>query len=314
MKNCPYCGKELADDESCTCPGASADTAAAQAVPQDAAQVAPTSFVDKVNELWKTKKILCLAVLAGVIVLLLLIAIIAGSAGGSYMDPINGVVKEINKGVKADYVELSYGYSPDFFRDATGKISKVFPDIDEIIEDQQDDLAEDFEDLKDQYGKWKLRFVKTDAEKLSKSDLKDYREIFEDLWDDRFEDIVDKIDDFDSDDLEDFADLADMEVKDFKKMVSYVKDYYKSFKKVKISEGYKVKGYYELKDGREEIDKTDKLTLYVLKINGDWTVYESKNDETFRFDREAKHYDDYSFLHKYLNGFYSDMIGSVDFF
>ena len=309
MTNCPYCGKILADNETCTCPGASANTAAVQAAP-----AAPASVADKVNGFWKTNKKLCLAALAGVVVLLLLIVIIAGSAGGSYMDPINGVVKEINKGVKADAAELSYGYSPDFFRDTMGKIAILFPEYDELIEDQQDDLTENFEDLKDQYGKWKLSFVKTDAEKLSKSDLKDYEEVFDDLWDDSFEDIVDKMQDFDSDDIEDLADMADMEVKDVKKMISYIEDYYKSFKKVKISEGYKVRGCFELKDGKEEIDKTQKVTLYVLKINGDWTVYESKGDETFRFDSNEKHYGEYSFLQQYLNSFYCRQIDSFDFF
>ena len=105
---------------------------------------------------------------------------------------------------------------------------------------------------------------------------------------------------------EDLADMLDISESDLKKvMKDYIK-YLKTFKKIKISAGYKVRGQYVLKNGSDDINKTDKVTMYIVKLNGNWVILTTKNGEKFRFDSEKKSYDKCRFLHDYINIFFEN--------
>lgn len=321
MSFCPFCGKEVADGAVCSCqaaPAAAPEVTPVAAPAPEAAPAAPATetvankiadvtgmvgdatnkVVDKLPEgakgfLKKNGKFVGIGV-AAVIVLIILFSLLGGSG---YKDPINSVLKAVNKGEKFDYVDLmTAGQAGDI-----KEINKLMYEIrGDEFEDEIEDIQDSFEKLANKYEKWKLTFEFTDSEKLSKDKLKDFQEELEDLWDNSLEDVVDELKDMDDDDLEDVADAQDYDVKDLKKYFSKTLKYLEGFKKVKVSEGYKVKGYYALKDGGDEVAKTNKDTVYILKINGTWMMYSLKESSRFRFNSDDKNYDRYGFLNQYL--------------
>ncbi|MBR5732326.1 MAG: hypothetical protein IKX80_02670, partial [Lachnospiraceae bacterium] len=222
----------------------------------------------------------------------------------SYKTPINNIVSAINKGTKADYLTL---YNAGLPKNLAKLNKEVYTTLyEDRLDDKNDDIKDAFEDLKDKYPKFKIKFVYDSKEKLSKTELREFKD---ELEEGDFEDISDMIDEIEEeidDHAEDLADMLDISESDLKKvMKDYIK-YLKTFKKLKITAGYKVRGQYVLKNGGDDINKTDKVTMYIVKLNGNWVILTTKNGEKFRFDSEKKSYDKVRFLHDYINIFFEN--------
>ena len=312
MKFCRFCGKQLGDDEVCDCEESKKAAEAAQA--QGEAGAETSSVIDNekdsvkldvsgVVEKAKSHKDLLIKIGCGVAVVILLL-ILKSLFSSSYKTPINNIVSAINKGTKADYLTLYNAGLPKNLAKLNKEIYTTFDE--DRLEDRDDDVKDAFEELKDKYSKVKIKFVYDSKEKLSKTELNEFKD---DLEEGDFEDITDMIDDIEEeldDKGEDIADMLDISESDLKKVVKDYIKYLKTFKKIKITAGYKVRGQYVLKNGGDEINKTDKITMYIVKLNGDWVILTTKNGEKFRFDSDKKSYDKCRFLHDYINIFFEN--------
>ena len=310
MKFCRFCGKQLGDDEVCDCEESKKAAEAAQA--QGEAGAETSSVIDNekdsvkldvsgVVEKAKSHKDLLIKIGCGVAVVILLL-ILKSLFSSSYKTPINNIVSAINKGTKADYLTLYNAGLPKNLAKLNKEIYTTFDE--DRLEDKDDDVKDAFEELKNKYSKVKIKFVYDSKEKLSKTELNEFKD---DLEEGDFEDITDMIDDIEEeldDKGEDIADMLDISESDLKKVVKDYIKYLKTFKKIKITAGYKVRGQYVLKNGGDEINKTDKITMYIVKLNGDWVILTTKNGEKFRFDSDKKSYDKCRFLHDYINIFF----------
>lgn len=342
MPFCTKCGRQLQDGEVCDCQPreqSPAEPTEQNATPEkenktlfnpdslnkvneklgnlaDASEKKISELADsgkeKYNEIKKDPKkwriFLIIAAIAAVIVLVLIIRGCTG--GGGYMTPINDLVDAINDGEKVDFLDLYTAYCTKELKSLCREEADLFPDE---LEYKTDDLREYFEEMNDILGKWEMEFEVTDKEKLDGDDLENYEDELRDLWDDQFEDVVEEIEDMDSDDIDDMAEMLDTSTKKVKSLMDSCADFAKTFKNASVSGGYKVKGSFVLKDKKgDEIDSTNRVSLYVLKINGSWTVYASKDGDRFGFkDTENEYYNIYYFLTKYLNNFYIRSIGDM---
>lgn len=251
--------------------------------------------VSKSEKFKKYKPVICGAGALAVVIILLCILF-----SGGYKKPIDAMVKEINKGKKTDYISLmNAGMPGDLQKLNEVYYGKVKADN---TEDRDDDLKDNFEELEDEVSKWKLVFKYEKKEKMSKRELEKYQDNYDP---DDFEDMLDDLDDLD-DAVEDYAKYLKADEDDVEDYLKALVKYLKTFKKIKVTKGYKVKGYYVLKDGSEEINKTNKVTLYVVKFNGDWVVIGSKDGEGFQFDSKEDGYKETRFLNSFINRFYPD--------
>lgn len=342
MSVCPKCGKEVPEGEVCSCmteaqvpvteaapaaeaapaTEAAASTQDVKANIQDAAKKAESAVngaVSKVADkipggagdmLKKNGKYIGIA--AAVVVVLLLLVVCFGG-GGSYKDPINNIVKQVNKGKKADVIELQLASYPGKLKKVAKELLKATTPKDEIA-DFKEDMVEQYEDLEKKVKHWKVKFVYDDVKKMDKSDISDFQEEYEDYYDNYIEPMLDGFEEIADDDyetIEDLADRMDMDAKPLVKAFKNYEKYLKTFAKVKVTAGYKVKGHLELKDGSKQISKTDKVTLYVLKVNGEWVISSSKDNNRFHFDSSDKYYEKFSFLSSYFNNYYKNIVRSM---
>ena len=241
-----------------------------------------------------------LAMIAGIacaaVVLIVLLVSLFGGKG--YKKPIDALVKEINRGTKTDYISLvSAGLPSDLVKLNKLYYGKVIADR---TEDKDDSLKDSFEDLEDECKGWKIVFKYDKKEKMTKRELEKYQDNYDP---DDYEDMLDEFDDMDEL-VEQYANWYDADEDDVEDYFKALVKYLKTFKKIKISKGYKVKGYYILKDGSEEVNKTNKVTLYVVKLNGEWVVIGSKDGDSFSFDSGDDGYKETKFLREFINTFY----------
>ena len=313
MKFCRFCGKQLGDDEVCDCEeskkaaenaqteGAETGTDSNAVIDNEKDSV--TLDVSGVVEKAKSHKDLLIKIGCGVAVVILLL-ILKSLFSASYKTPINNIVSAINKGKKADYLTLYNAGLPKNL----AKLNKEFYTTlyEDSLEDKNDDISDAFEELKDKYPKFKIKFDIDSKEKLTKTELSEFKDELEEADLEDLDDTIDEIEDEIDDKAEDLADMLDVSESDLKKVLKDYIKYLKSFKKIKITAGYKVRGQYILKNGGDEINKTDKVTMYIVKMNGNWVILSTKNGEKFRFDSEKKSYDRVRFLHDYINIFYEN--------
>ena len=313
MKFCRFCGKQLGDDEVCDCEeskkaaenaqteGAETGTDSNAVIDNEKDSVALD--VSGVVEKAKSHKDLLIKIGCGVAVVILLL-ILKSLFSASYKTPINNIVSAINKGKKADYLTL---YNAGLPKNLAKLNKELYTLIDEDgLEDKNDDLSDAFEELKDKYPKFKIAFDVDSKEKLTKTELSEFKDELEEGDFEDLDDMIDEIEDEIDDKAEDLADMLDVSESDLKKVIKDYIKYLKSFKKIKITAGYKVRGQYVAKSGSDEINKTDKVTMYIVKMNGNWVILSTKNGEKFRFDSEKKSYDKVKFLHDFINIFYEN--------
>lgn len=246
------------------------------------------------------KKFRPLLLIAPIVIILAII--IALSSSGSYAKPLNTFLKLVNN-QKADAQELTYSLMADFRVKLTKDMMKVAlksDDYKDSIEDTNDSLEDCFEDVNDEFKKWKIKFEKKDSKKLDKDDLEEIEEACEDYFDSSIDSTIDYYEDLleDDDDLEDFADNMDLSEKDAKNYIKKSIAYYKSFKKVKITEGYTVKGKFII-DTNDDDFKSETVKLTFVKVNGDWLYAGCDSNISFE-DSDGK----FTFITRYLNRSY----------
>lgn len=230
------------------------------------------------------------AVLVAGIVLLLVFTL--GSGSGGYKSPIEKMVKEINKGESADYIDLFTSAYPS---ELSGLYKSFYAlmESEDPLENSKERMMDDFADLKDEYPDWKIRFeYSDDAEPMSKSDLRTVKNRIADK--DEIEDYLERLEDREDDYIDQIVDAFDADEKAARSYYKSAVQYLENLKKAEISEGYEVKGRFVITNGSEEINKTDTLTMYIVKINSDWVIYSYKRGEP-EFKSGSK-YDSYSYV------------------
>lgn len=290
MAFCEKCGKEIGPDGVCDCQKESTASATpvASAVP---AEPAPN----------KNKLVGIIAVAAIAVVLLILIVSLFGN-GGSYKTPFKTLQSLINKqstDLFAYEKAISDPVSAKFSKTVYG-IVKSNSEVKESFKEQKEDLEEVYDNIKG-FKITKIEFKK--AEKIKGSDLRSIKEQYNK---DNFERILESLDDMDSDDIEDLADNLDISKGQAKKLVKAMKSYYKSLGKAKVQEGYNVEVIVRAKyDG--ETDKTERIDVQVLKINGKWYISNASSFfRNIRFSKDLSDINLYDVYRKIGSGFGSE--------
>ncbi len=216
-----------------------------------------------------------LGIIAGVVVIALIaiIVLLVSNLFGGSKDPVESLLKTVNA-KETDVTVFIDKALPDFVSDKVDTIFTVLKktdDYEDLMEEAAESLEDAYDDIEDEYGKkWSIEFdsKKTD---LDKDELEEIAERYEALYDDYLEDIYDTLSDVDDDDIEDLADMYDISEKDAKKMITALTELAGSFEKIKVTDGYELKGKFIIKSKDDE-DKSDKVTITVIKLNGEWTI------------------------------------------
>lgn len=309
MAFCGNCGRQLEDGEVCTCTQNNQQFGAQQPGNQQFGaqqfgnqqsgnqQFAGQQFGNQAGNVAgefqspqtvnKKNKTVFYALAAVVVAVVLYAAF--NLIGGGYMSPVNDVMALINK-KSTDANKYRVAMMSSDLAKPVEKIASIAIKADKDAFEDENEVFEDFyEDLDDEWKKWKLSFDMKSKKKLDKDDLKDLQELYADNYDDYYEDVVDRLKDAleDDDDLEDLADSMDISEKDAKAVVKELINFFGKFKKLKVTEGYKVKGKFVIKADGEEY-KTDTKEFYVYKINGDWCYGGGASGDYFRFDLDGE--------------------------
>lgn len=302
MKFCTKCGKQLEDNEICSCTTQNVmnDQFNQQNEKDTFYQPDPTTYhsadnqpvfnANSLNQPVKGSSIKAVIVLvAAVAAVLLLGVLLIASLGGGYKKPLDKICKTINKQEK-DIDKLVSVFLPDFAGDAYADLMKIMRDNDEVADaydEVEDSVEELYESLEDSYGDdVKISYEIKKKEKMDKDDLEDIEETIHDFYDGYLEKVVDEIDDMDSDDWEDLADELDISESKAKKAGKVVKNFSKELEKAKVSAGYTLK--VKIKIEGDDDDTNETLEFNVIKVNGDWmidyfTLFEENSDMLYSF-------------------------------
>lgn len=270
--------KEAAETKETAAQAPASDTATESASGSVTATPVGNATLDAAKEKNKNKNIGILAVVGGaVIVLIILIALLASALGGGYKGPIKTLVKNLNRGNTKVESYLSCvlpGFAVDAYSDIYSLMRSADKDAVADFDDDVADLFEDmFDDFADEYGdNYKITYEIRDAERLSSRDIKDIEDEYEDLFDtidslidwedeDFYEDLADELDDYY--DIE----LSSSQVRKLQKIVE---SFMKSLDNIKIQDAYEVEVKLTIQgeDGKD----TEKITFYVIKVNGKWII------------------------------------------
>lgn len=250
MAFCANCGRQLADGEVCTCQ-----------MPAAPKKKSKKGLVIAVL-------VLILAVAIGVAVFLLM--------SNSYKKPVNDLTNAVNK-KETNLDSLVNAALPDFaaasYKKAV-KILKTSDDFSDMYDEAGEALSEMYDELDDSYDAgWKIKFDYGDKEKIEAEDLASIGESYADLYDMYFEDICDEISEYDKYDYEDMADSLGISTSKAKEFCRIAVSFMKEFDGITATEGYVLTGRFVLSDSKGvTLDKTDKMTIQVIKLNGDWTI------------------------------------------
>lgn len=250
MAFCANCGRQLADGEVCTC---------------------QTPETPKK----KSKKGLVIAVI------ILILAVAIGGAvfflmSNSYKKPINDLTNAVNK-KETNLDTLVSVALPDFVASSYKKAVKVLKSSDDFSEsygEAADALKDMYDELDDSYGSgWKVKFDYGDKEKIEADELTSIGNSYATLYDRYFEDVCDDIAGYDKYDYEDMADELDISSAKAKELCKIAVSLMKEFDGITVTEGYVLTGRFVLTDSKgETLEKSDKMTVQLIKLNGDWTI------------------------------------------
>ncbi len=285
MAFCTKCGKELAENEVCSCQQEAPVEAPQAEAPQAPVEQAPVAQEAPAAEK-KMNKYVKPAVIG--VVALVLIVLIASLAGGKpYKKMIDEYVKLVNK--KSTDVNA---YSYALMADGRVKLSKdvlkatlKIEDEKDALEERKENKADAYEDVNDEYEKWKLSYEIKSAKKMDEKDLKDYQKSAKSYYKDFVKPIVKNLEDIlenEDDEIEDGADSMDISEKEYKNLVKATLKQYKDLDDIEISAGYEVKLKFFVKTKDDEY-KTEMVKVAVLKVNGDWVYAGPAMDEVESF-------------------------------
>ena len=241
----------------------------------------------------------------GVVALIVIIIVAVSVIGGKgYEGPIEDICETLTDS-ETDMTKIADALLPDFVYDAfedAYKIIKKSDDFDDVNDEFKELLENAYDGLEDDYGKnVKITYDIKSAEKIDKDDLKDMEDAFKDLYESVLEDLIEDIEDLDSDDWEDLADELEISKSDAKKLGDIAIDLMKEFKKPSVSAGYEVELRLKV-EGKDESSKSDRITVHVYKINGDWML--SPDDYyTFLRNIDSRFSRLYSNLSSYISYF-----------
>ena len=286
MAFCTKCGKELAENEVCTCQQEAPVEAPQAEVPQAPVQETPVAEAAPA-----AKKIDKKFLYAGIGVVALIIVLIASLAGGKpYKKMLDEYVSLVNK--KSDDVKAyQYALMADGRVKSTKELEKLTKKVfdeedDDALEAAKEKKADQYEDLNDEYDKWKLSYEIKSAKKMDDKDLKDYQKEAKSYYKEWIKPEIKSIEKMldDEDELEDYADDMDVKEKDLKKVLKATLKQAQEFEDMEITAGYEVKVKFFVKTKDDEY-KTDMVKVIVLKANGDW-VYAGRAEGESRFSFE----------------------------
>ena len=279
MKICPKCNSTLPDGAA-FCNNCGTNLSAPfeeDAIPADA--LSGNAIFEEAKEKNKHTRIGIIAVAgaAALLILILIIIIASNASAGSYKTPLKEYTKLMTKG-STELEPYLYCFLPEFAVDTYGDLhslaAKVMPDETADYDKSLVYLFEDaYSDIKDDYGKkYKVTYEIRDKEKLSKSDLKDIEDVYEDLYDS----MNNSTDFSDENYYDEFAAALEKQYgievsdKDKRSMQKTLESFMKEFKNIKIQAGYEVevKVTIEGSDSRE----SEKIDLKIIKVNGRWII------------------------------------------
>lgn len=95
----------------------------------------------------------------------------------------------------------------------------------------------------------------------------------------QYQQIIDTIDNMGKEDIQTFADSMGISFRRASSICDIIRSRCESYINFSLKSGYYITGRYVLynKDG-DTVDKTDKLTLAIVKFNGKWCIYEGRED------------------------------------
>ena len=291
MAFCTKCGKELAENEVCSCQQEAPVEAPQAEAPQAPVEQAPVAEAAPAAEKNNNKYFKYAAI--AVVILGIIIVIVSLAGGKPYKKMLNEYVSLVNK--KSDDV---YAYNYALMADGRVKLAKDVMKLSLKNEDAKDELeemkekkADQFEDCNDEYEKWKLSYEIKSAKKMEKDDLKDYQKAAKSYYKDFMKPTVKSLEEIlenDDDEIEDGADALDISEKEYKKLIKAKLKQYKDLDDIEISAGYEVKVKFFVKTKDDEY-KTEMVKVAVLKVNGDWVYAGPAEDEleTFYFEDES---------------------------
>ena len=143
-----------------------------------------------------------------------------------------------------------------------------------MYDEAGESLKEMYDELDDNYDTgWKVKFDYGDKEKIEAEDLASISESYATLYDMYFEDICDEISEYDKYDYEDMADSLGISTSKAKEFCKIAVSFMKEFDGITATEGYVLTGRFVLSDSKgETLEKTDKMSIQVIKLNGDWMI------------------------------------------
>ncbi len=268
MAFCENCGRPLADGEVCNC---KQGDGAQQAAPVQAAEVQ----TEPVQPKKKGKKGLAIVIVVLILAVAAGVAVFLHTANG-YKKPINDITKVINnKNTDVDAVVTAV--LPDFAASSYKKAMKIIKTSDDIADaftEAEDELKDMYDTFDSEYDAgWSAKFDYTDKEKLDADEIEDLNDTYSGLYDNYFESICDEIAGFDKYDYEDLADSLGIKTAKAKDLCKVVVNLMKEFKGAKVTEGYSLTGRLVLNDkSGKTLEKSDKITINVIKFNGDWMI------------------------------------------
>ena len=277
MNFCTKCGKQLQDNEVCSCSTQNVMSYQPEQQNQNTYYSDNSQPVFNTNNMEQpvngSSKNAFFLLIPVVILVALVVALMSTLMGGGYKKPLKQICNVVNKQEK-DVNKLAKALLPDFASDAFIDLLSLSEDSDEVsdsIDEVETGLEELYESLEDALGDdVKVTYEIKDKQKMDKDDLEDIEDSLHDLYESYLEDIVDEIDDMDSDDWEDMADELDISKSDAKKLGKVVKDFSKELEKAKVSSGYELE--VKIKIEGDDTSLSETFEFNVIKINGEWMI------------------------------------------
>lgn len=258
MAFCENCGRPLAEGEVCNCT-------------QGQAGLQPKE--EPVKK--KRKKGLAIAIMV------LIIAVAGGVAAflhisNGYKKPVDNIASAINKR-SSSLDSIAAAVLPDFAFSSYKKAVKIMKSSDEFtqaFDEAEKSISETYEQFDESYENgWKVKFDCADKERFDDTQLESVSTLYSKLYTSYFESICDDIKGYDKYDYEDLADSMGISTSKAKDLCKVAVNFMNEFKDVKVTDGYVLTGRMVMNDNNgETLVKSDKMTINVIKLNGDWMV------------------------------------------
>lgn len=284
MPFCGSCGRELAEGEVCHC--------------QDNVKTNRVKKDRKVSA--STIKGVCIFTVMIAIVVLVVFLIIDSKR---YLNPVKDICKEINKGMKSDYVSLETAGLPSECVSILKKIAKLNP---EKMDASDISSKNQYDALLTEYPNLQISFEAASKEKMQKEDRRVIKQRYDGLWNKYFRQFRHRVEMTSPKDeaLGKYSDLLGVDENEYYSVLGKISKYLEQFEDAKVSKGYKITGCYVLKNGDLEIDRTEPVTISMIKLNGKWVI--DSYSKTATFTKKVAY-----FLNEYISRTFESVVGTL---